>query len=247
MTRILWRSVGVVLMCVALSGAALAFDPSITSLAPASGPVGTWVTVTGTNFGATQGSSTISLGATNAVVASWSDTGIIAIVPAGGVSGPFSVSVNGQTANSSTFTVTPLPSGWTDSDIGTVGLTGSATFANGTFTVNGAGQQIYGSADSFHFVYQPLSGDGSIVARVLSVQGGSNYCAVGVMIRETLDAGSVNAKTADWPAYNGIYFDVRTTTGGGTSEPGSHSVTLPYWVKVVRSGSTFTSYFPAQK
>src|SRR5690242_13378561 len=101
-------------MCAALSGAALAFDPSITSLAPASGPVGTWVTLTGTSFGATQGSSTISLGATGAVAASWSDTSIVAIVPSGGSSGPFSVSVNGQTANSSTFTVTPLPSGWID-------------------------------------------------------------------------------------------------------------------------------------
>jgi hypothetical protein len=52
----------------------------------------------------------------------------------------------------------------------------------------------------------------------------------------------VNAKTADWRSYNGIYFDVRTITGGGTSEPGTVSATLPYWVKVTRSGSSFSSY-----
>src|SRR5262249_37202777 len=72
----------------------------------------------------------------------------------------------------------------------------------------------------------------------------ANYGAASVMIRETLDPASANAKTADWPAYGSIYFDVRTTTGGYTSEPGGGvSVTLPYWVKVVRSGNTFSSYY----
>jgi len=108
--------------------------------------------------------------------------------------------------------------------------------------VVGAGAQIYGTADAFHFVYQPLSGDGTIMARLVSLQGGSGNVSAGVMIREALSAGSTNAKTADWPSYGGIYFDVRTTTAGGTSEPGNVSVTLPYWVRVTRSGNTFTSY-----
>jgi hypothetical protein len=139
-------------------------------------------------------------------------------------------------------TLTTLPSVWTDGDIGSPGVAGSASYANGTFTVAGAGQQIYGTADAFHFVYQPLSGDGTIVARVVSVQGGAGYAAPGVMIRETLTAGSTNAKTADWTGYGAIYFDARTSTGGSTSEPGSVSATLPYWVKVTRSGSSFSSY-----
>ena len=216
---------------------------TVANLTPITGAIGTQVRITGGGFGANQGSSTVSLGTANATAVSWSDTSIVAIVPVGGLSGPFSVSVNGQAASSPTFTVTPLPSGWIDSDIGSVGLAGSATYANGTFTVHGAGQQIYGNTDSFHFVYQPLSGDGAMVARVLSVQGDSTAGAAGVMIRETLDAGSVNAKTADWPTFGGIYFDVRTTTGGSTSEPSFHSATLPYWVKVARSGNTFTSYY----
>jgi hypothetical protein len=62
------------------------------------------------------------------------------------------------------------------------------------------------------------------------------------MIRNTLDAGSLNAKTADWPVYGGIYFDMRTAAGGSTTEPGNASVTLPYWVKVNRSGSNLSSY-----
>lgn len=54
------------------------------------------------------------------------------------------------------------------------GVAGSATSANSVFTVSGAGAQIYGNADAFHLVYQPLSGDGTIVARVVSLQGGSS-------------------------------------------------------------------------
>jgi len=135
-----------------------------------------------------------------------------------------------------------LPSVWSDGDIGSTGVAGSASYSNGTFTVQGAGAQIYGSADAFHFVYQPLSGNGSIIARLVSLQGGSGYITAGVMIRETLNAGASNAKTADWASYSGIYFDVRTTTGGGTSEPAGVSATLPYWMKVTRSGSLFSSY-----
>src|ERR1700687_6392263 len=62
------------------------------------------------------------------------------------------------------------------------------------------------------------------------------------MIRETLNGGSTNAKPADWRPYGVIYFDVRTTTGGSTTEPGSVGANLPYWVKVTRSGNGFTSY-----
>jgi len=138
--------------------------------------------------------------------------------------------------------VTTLPAGWTDADVGSTGVGGSAGYANGVFTVQGGGVQIYGSADAFNYAYQPLSGDGVIQARLVSLQGGASYISAGVMIRESLNAGSTNAKTADWAAYHGIYFDVRTTTGGGTSEPGALGVTLPYWVKVSRSGNTFSSY-----
>jgi hypothetical protein len=133
--------------------------------------------------------------------------------------------------------------GWGSVEVGSVvqlGLGDYPNYTNGTFTVSGWGTQIYGTADSFSFAYQGLFGDGSIVARVVSVQGGSGYAAAGVMIRETLDAGSANAKIAYWPSYAGMYFDTRTSTGGSTSEPGSLSATSPYWIKLIRSGNTFT-------
>jgi hypothetical protein len=143
------------------------------------------------------------------------------------------------------FTVSaqPLPSGWLDQDVGSVGAVGSAGYANGTFTVKGTGQQIVGTADAMHFVYQAMSGDGTMVARVVSLQGGSGYTTAGVMIRETLNAGATNAYAAYWGSYGTIYFTARTSTGGSTATDGSLAgASLPYWVKLVRSGSSLSSY-----
>src|SRR2546426_824681 len=83
--------------------------------------------------------------------------------------------------------------------------------------------------DAFHLVYQPLAGDGVILARVVSVTGNSANGSAGVMVRETLDAGAANAKTADWPAFAHVYFDLRSATGGSTAEPANVAASLPYW------------------
>jgi hypothetical protein len=187
------------------------------------------------NPGSTTSTSTVTLTASNTAT---TGTATVTITgTAGSLSHTTSISLTVQAV-----TVTALPSGWSDGDVGSVGVAGSAGYSNGTFTVAAAGAGIYNSADAFHFVYQSLLGDGSIVARLVSLQGGSSFEAAGVMIRGTLDAGSVNAKTADWRFYNEIYFDVRTVAGGSTSEPGVVSATLPYWVKATRSGNSFSSY-----
>jgi len=47
-------------------------------------------------------------------------------------------------------------------------VSGSASYANGVYTVNGAGIDIYGANDQFHYVYQPVNGNGTLIARVTS-------------------------------------------------------------------------------
>jgi VCBS repeat-containing protein len=144
------------------------------------------------------------------------------------------------------LTVNPAPNfppGWLDADIGSVNTAGSASYAGGTFTVKASGKWIYDVADGMHFVYQPFSGDGTIVARVVSAQG-STYPQVGVMIRETLAANSTHA-FASYQPYPGpsIYLSSRASTGGPTSaSPGTAVSALPYWVKLIRSGNTFSAY-----
>src|SRR5882724_8823871 len=55
--------------------------PNLTGMTPGYGPQGTVITFTGQNFGATQGSSTITLGTYAMTPTSWSNTQIVAPVP----------------------------------------------------------------------------------------------------------------------------------------------------------------------
>jgi YD repeat-containing protein len=215
---------------------------AITRLSPSVASWGDSITIQGTNFGAVQGGSLVSFNGITITPQAWSDTSIGVTVPFGAPSGPFSVAVNGVTAISPVLTIRPLPSGWSDGDIGLVGLAGSSSYSHGVFTVQGAGADIYGTADAFHFLHQPLSGDGAIVARVVSFQGGGSYPKAGVMIRETLAAGSTNAYTSHQGAgSSAILFQYRSTTGASTVQS-TGSGSLPYWVKVVRSGNSFSGY-----
>jgi len=212
---------------------------TINDISPTSGPVGMPVVITGLNFGTTQGTSTVSLNGTNASVAAWTDTAITAIVPSGATSGSFSLTVNNETATSASFTITSLPSGWSDSDVGSVGVAGTASYASGTFTVEGSGTNIGGTADAMHFAYQSLSGDGAIVAHLASSSAGQT----GVMIRETLNANATAAFVDFQSSY--LYFYQRATTGASMSQVSggsSYAGSLPYWVELVRSGNSFTAY-----
>src|SRR5260370_40130331 len=81
--------------------------PTITSISPQSGTPRTSVTITGTNFGATQGISTVEFDKTAATPTSWSATSIVTTVPAGAPTGTIAVKVtiNGVTSNGVNFTV----------------------------------------------------------------------------------------------------------------------------------------------
>jgi len=172
------------------------------------------------------------------LTASGTATSGTATVTVTGVSG----GLTSTTVISLTVTLAPnFPPGWLDADVGSVGLAGSASYANGTFTVKASGQYIWNYADGMHFVYRPLSGNGTIVARVVSLQGGASSQTAGVMIREALTAGSTHAYTT-YGGGSSMYFVYRTSTGGSTLAQNSGVVTLPYWVKVVRSGNIFRGY-----
>jgi regulation of enolase protein 1 (concanavalin A-like superfamily) len=150
-----------------------------------------------------------------------------------------------KTSASVTITVTNpangLPPPWTTTDIGSPALVGSATFSNGSFTIQGAGTDIWNSADQFRFVYQPLNGDGEIVARVTALGNTDPWAKAGVMIRESLAAGSRHAFVT-MTAAQGVSFQRRTVTSNSSEHTTVTSTAVPYWVRLVRAGSTFTGY-----
>jgi parallel beta-helix repeat protein len=142
---------------------------------------------------------------------------------------------------SATTAAATLPSGWSDGDIGAVSAAGSASFANGAYTVNGSGSDIWGSSDSFHFVYRQLTGDGTIIARVDGMTKTNGLAKAGVMFRDSLAANAKQAGVFVTPS-SGVTFVRRSTTGGSSTSTSVSGPVAPYWVKLVRSGNTFTSY-----
>jgi hypothetical protein len=154
---------------------------------------------------------------------------------AGNLSNP-SNTVTATTASQSAG----LPSPWAGTDVGRVGVAGSASFSNGTFTVNGSGVDISLTADGFYFVYKALSGNGQIVARVATESNTNAYARAGVMIREGLDSHSRHATMAITPT-KGSTFLYRSSASGSTYSTNGVGV-APYWVKLVRSSNSFKGY-----
>jgi hypothetical protein len=137
-----------------------------------------------------------------------------------------------------------LPAGWSQTDIGTTGAIGSSTFSNGTFTVSGAGADVWGAADALQYAYVPLSGDGTIVARVGSIQFVNNWTKAGVMIRSSLAPSAAQAfmLVAAAPV-KGVNFQRRLADGNATSVgTAGTQATAPRWVKLVRAGNVISGY-----
>jgi endo-1,4-beta-xylanase len=127
-------------------------------------------------------------------------------------------------------------------DVGAVGIAGSASYSNGVFTVAGAGADIGSTTDAFCFVYATVTGDCSIIARVASLQNVDPSSKAGVMIRESLNANAANAFVAVTPG-NGVTWQYRSSTGSGTVYNNIAGLNAPCWVKLVRTGNTFTGYY----
>jgi hypothetical protein len=83
----------------------------LTGVSPGSGSAGTSVTLSGTGFGATQGSGTVTLGSIAGQVVSWSDTQVVATVATGSLSGIARVQQGGVLSNALSFIVPPSGGG----------------------------------------------------------------------------------------------------------------------------------------
>jgi subtilisin family serine protease/regulation of enolase protein 1 (concanavalin A-like superfamily) len=157
----------------------------------------------------------------------------------------FTVSDGALTSAAATISISllqALPEPWQTADVGTVGKTGLAGYdpAVQSFTVQGAGADIWGTADGFRFVYRTLTGDGQIVARVASQTNTNSWAKAGVMMRENLAVGSRHAMVVVTPG-NGAAFQRRTTPGSTSLSTAKTGYVAPTWVKLTRKGNLFSS------
>jgi streptogramin lyase len=96
---------------VALSGEGIVLPaPYIATINPHYGAPGSEVYITGINFGATKGSSTVTFNGVVAEECYWADTYIYAKVPANATTGNIVVTVAGKSSNAIPFSVVPTPS-----------------------------------------------------------------------------------------------------------------------------------------
>jgi len=138
-----------------------------------------------------------------------------------------------------------LPSGWVDGDVGSPSIGGSASFTNGLWTVSGGGSDIWNASDQFNFVSLSFFGDGSIAAKVTSLQNtdpSTGWSKAGVMFRNDNSAGAINAAVVV-SAANGVNFQWRSAAGGQSSSANASGIVAPAWVKLVRSGTNFSGFY----
>jgi hypothetical protein len=144
---------------------------------------------------------------------------------------------------------------WDDNDIGSTATAGGfIDNGDGSYSVTGSGADIWGTADAFHYMFKPLVGDGQMTVNVVSIAGTSTneWQKAGVMIRETLAAGSRNVMMLMSAGGASANF------GGGDAfqwrpDPNSTSysshvvcdnieVLPPNCVRLVRTGNMFSGF-----
>src|SRR5438093_806445 len=119
--------------------------PNITSVSPTSAAIGTPVTITGTGFGNARGTGSVLLGSINGLVATWSDTQIVALVAPNSTSATVQVLQGGSSSNVLSFTVaTPAVTSVTPAS-GTAG-TQITIIGSGFGATQGTGRVTLGTA-----------------------------------------------------------------------------------------------------
>lgn len=143
------------------------------------------------------------------------------------------------------------PAPWMSGNIGTTN-TGSVCYKEGNFEVTASGSGFSDpKIDSFNFIYQQLTGNGEIIARVSSLTNTNKQARAAVMIRGSLDKSAMFAMTsiASNPTLTGTAanFEFRKANGEKSKVSAFTTCILPNYIRIVRSGNMVTSYISSTK
>jgi hypothetical protein len=120
--------------------------------------------------------------------------------------------------------------------------------ADGTVLMNAIGTDIWDTGDQFRYAYKSLTGDGSMIARVDSLDNSpSTWAKAGVMIRQGTGTGSQHSMMCMTGGDgNGASWQGRVSAGlASVNADATAPVALPYWVKIERTGNTLTGFLSA--
>ncbi|MEN6426469.1 MAG: discoidin domain-containing protein [Phycisphaerales bacterium] len=111
--------------------------------------------------------------------------------------------------------------------------------AAGSITMSGGGADIWDVADQFRFAFKTLSGNGSIVAKIESLENTDVWAKAGLMIRESLDPGAQNAMAYVTPdGRAGWQFRLIEAGTSDSTRSDAGAITLPHWLRLTRTGAT---------
>lgn len=185
-------------------------SPHITSLNPASGQIGSSVSITGTNFSPTASNNTVTFNGTAATVTSASATTLVVTVPAGATTGPVVVKVGSLSSNGVSYTVNPTPpqvtsinpsSGPYDTRVTITGYNFSNVVSENQVTFNGTNATLV-SANTTTIVatVPPGAGTGAISVTTNGLTDiGPIFTYIKTLIVNTF-AGNGNAGFVNGPA-----------------------------------------------
>jgi serine/threonine protein kinase len=100
--------------------------------------------------------------------------------------------------------------------------------------------EMWHVCDELHFAHKTLNGDGSITAKIESIDPAHYGAQAGMMIRKTLEPSSENVAVLITPT-GGVVFQCRSKPLEATRSVFSdvNNITLPYWIKLTRKGNQF--------
>ena len=138
------------------------------------------------------------------------------------------------------WAIDPVPVPWNSMDIGGPTPVGSAQCDNGTFTLTAGGADIAGASDQFHSVYQSITGDFALIARVHIPTSPGNAAKAGLMVRDALAATANHVAVLRMPIH-GVLSQYRTSY---LPQSGLAVLDLPApdWLRLVKRGTTVDSY-----
>jgi regulation of enolase protein 1 (concanavalin A-like superfamily) len=130
------------------------------------------------------------------------------------------------------------PHFWSEQEVGAVGQRGYWSLGEEGFVVGGSGADIWGTADSFHFVYQRIEADGQMTARVTAINGTQAWTKVGIMIRSDFADPAAAHHFLLASKSKGLAYQRRLTRGGTTAHTSLGTSTAPVWFRIGRAGTT---------
>jgi hypothetical protein len=112
--------------------------------------------------------------------------------------------------------------------------------ANSTYTISGAGGDIWNGSDQFQFTCLPVEGDLTITARLGKYEGINGGGKVGIMIRNSFDPSSPYALLFARPDGNASW-EFRQNQVTGLGHIGDTKGSLPVWLRMTRDGKNITA------